>query len=49
MLFMKNAENVVSNTPFFYKHPVNLTQPQLCLNILRIEPYSMLTIYDKDN
>jgi len=21
----------------FYKHPVNLAQPQLCLNILRIE------------
>ena len=23
---------------FFYKHQVNLAQPQLCLNILRIEP-----------
>ena len=29
-------------TPFFYKHQVNLAQPQLCLNILRIEPKPML-------
>ena len=27
---------------FFYKQHVNLAQPQLCLNILVIEPLSML-------
>ena len=25
-------------TPFFYKHQVNLCQPQICLEILGIEP-----------
>ena len=36
------SQYIQNKHTFFYKQHVNLAQPQLCLNILVIEPLSML-------